>query len=374
MSTATHEIDVELSSDEQALLARYGFSAQTFVRLRDQLAAGEFPPERNRVSGPVVPPNQEDLTAWPAPGSVQSDEWTRAGAEAMQEGRVAAAILNGGMATRFGGVVKGIVEVLDDQSFLGLKLRDIARSPGRTPVFVMNSFATEQDTRQHLERNRYFGLAPEDVHLVSQRISMRLTHRGEVARSADGRASFYAPGHGDIFEVLAESDAFSRFVDSGGRAVMVSNVDNLAASFSAKVIGAHLTTGQQATVEVAPRYAADKGGAPVRLEDRVAILEGFRFPADFDVTSVPVFNTNTLILDAAAVKPDWDLTWFRVDKTVEGRGVVQFERLMGEVTSFVDSTFLEVPRVGSEGRFMPVKTPDDLIGIRPALRERFGSL
>lgn len=369
----TGEPAVRLRPDEEALLNRYGFAAATFARLRARLAAGEFPPEQNQVTQPIAPPASNDLLAWPAPKSASSKEWIAAGMEAMQKGQVAAAILNGGMATRFGGVVKGVVEVLGGQSFLGLKLRDIARAPGQTQVFIMNSFATEEDTRKHLEENRWFGLSPENVHLVSQRISMRLTTSGEIARTTDGRASFYAPGHGDIFEVLAESAAFERFVNSGGRVVTVSNVDNLAATFSPKVVGGHLTAGRPVTVEVAPRNAGDKGGAPVRVQGRLVVLEGFRFPTGFDISSIPVFNTNTLTVDAAAVRPDYDLTWFRVDKDAGGRRVVQFERLMGEVTSFVDSTFLEVPRVGAEGRFLPVKTPDDLVAIRPVVKDRFES-
>jgi UTP--glucose-1-phosphate uridylyltransferase len=44
----------------------------------------------------------------------------------MRRGEVGAVILAGGMATRFGGVVKAAVEVLDGQSFLELKLKDLA--------------------------------------------------------------------------------------------------------------------------------------------------------------------------------------------------------------------------------------------------------
>jgi hypothetical protein len=103
----------------------------------------------------------------------------------------------------------------------------------------------------------------------------------------------------------------------------------------------------------------------------VEVLEGFRFPKDFDIARIPVFNTNTMIVDVTAVRADYPLTWFRADKIVDGRPAVQFERLMGEITSFCDATYLTVPRDGPEGRFMPIKTPADLEALRPELRARF---
>ena len=63
----------------------------------------------------------------PEPGS---DAWRAArdaGVEALAAGRVAQVVLAGGMATRFGGVVKGVVEALDGRSFLVWKLGETAR-------------------------------------------------------------------------------------------------------------------------------------------------------------------------------------------------------------------------------------------------------
>ncbi len=360
-----------LSSDEWALLERYGFDAEAFARLRAALTAGEFPRERNVTSDPVAPPEPGDLEPWPDEHSDIARQWAELGNEAIATNEVGAVILNGGMATRFGGMVKGVVEVLDGHSFLDLKLSRIARH-GPIPTFVMSSFATAEATQAHLDEHRWFGLDTGNVHMLCQRISLRLDRNGELFRGNDGRPGFYAPGHGDVFEVVAASEPFQRFRDRGGRLVMVSNVDNLGATLNPKVIGAHIAAARPVTVEVAPRASGDKGGAPVRHRGHVEVLEGFRVPADFDVTTVPVFNTNTLIVDAEAVKPDYELTWFRADKEVDGRHVVQFERLMGEVTAFVDSTFLSVPRDGPEGRFLPVKTPDDLVTVRPAVRRRFG--
>ena len=234
----------------------------------------------------------------------------------------------------------------------------------------MNSFATAESTIQHLAALPD-DEKPEKLHFLTQHISLRLTPEGDVATKSDGRPDYYAPGHGDVFPVLAESEAIREFRENGGKYLLVSNVDNLAATLSPIVIGAHIDAGQKITFEMAPRAEGDKGGAPARLNDHLEIVEGFRFPADFDIAQIPVFNTNTMIINLEATTTDYPLTWYRADKKSEGKDVVQFERLMGEVTAFVDSAFLEVPREGADGRFLPVKTPDDLKILEPVIRKLF---
>jgi UTP--glucose-1-phosphate uridylyltransferase len=82
-----------------------------------------------------------------------------------------------------------------------------------------------------------------------------------------------------------------------------------------------------------------------------------------------VFNTNTALLDLDALDCDYDLTWLYVQKDVNGRAAVQFERVYHEVSAFLPTTYLEVTRRGPRGRFFPIKTPDDLLRAQDDLRE-----
>ncbi len=84
------------------------------------------------------------------------------GEESLTRGQLGLLILNGGMATRFGGVVKGTVLVNDTTSFLGLKLKNALavaeRYRAQPPVVIlMNSEATDRATWDHLRANDYFG-------------------------------------------------------------------------------------------------------------------------------------------------------------------------------------------------------------------------
>jgi UTP--glucose-1-phosphate uridylyltransferase len=358
-----------LSVEQNQLLDRYGFDAQAWENLQQALAQGAFPLAHNRVAEKVAPPEHDDIAPWPKVDTANGHACAVEGKAALQRNQVAVAVLNGGMATRFGGRVKGVVEVCDGHSFLALKLRHVAQVAPQAPVFIMNSFATEKDTLAHLAAHNYFGLKPEQIHCVNQGISVRLTPQGQVFVDAAGRASLYAPGHGDLLAAVGRSPAFHTFAAQGGRYVAVSNVDNLAATLSPRVIGAHIIGSRPITVEVAPRAPKDTGGAPVRRAGKLEVLEGFRFPEGFNMESLPVFNTNSFVFDVAALQPVYPLTWFRADKQVEGSPVVQFERLLGEVTSFVQSHYLEVPRQGDDGRFLPVKAPQDLPDIVPWVRK-----
>jgi UTP--glucose-1-phosphate uridylyltransferase len=150
--------------------------------------------------------------------------------------------------------------------------------------------------------------------------------------------------------------------------VTISNVDNLGARVDPVVVGAHLLGGRPLTCEVA-RKEGDMGGAPVRVDGKLRLVEGPCFPDSFDQELAPVFNTNTALIDIDALDVEYDLSWLYVQKSVEERVAVQLERLYHEVSAFVPAQYLEVPRRGPRGRFSPIKTPADLERAQDDLRE-----
>lgn len=363
----SHDIIVE--GDEQRILETFGFDRASFQKLAADLAAGKFPATRNQIQGKLEKPKADDIVAWPAEGTAIAREAEKVGRAAIDRGEVAVAILNGGMATRFGGMVKCLVKVIDEHAFLDLKLKNIADLKAKVPVFLMNSFATDADTRAYLTARDFCGVGADNIHLVAQHVSLRLTPEGKLYRDEHGRHSLFAPGHGDIFDVLANAPAFQEFKKAGGKYVLASNVDNLAATLTPKVVGLHILSKKALTVEVAPKEPGDQGGAPVWLDGKLQIVEGFRFPDSFNQDDVPVFNCNTFMINADRVRADYPLDWFRADKKIDGgKPVVQFERLMGQASAFEDAQYLAVPRSGPEGRFLPVKTQDDLKVVRDLVK------
>jgi UTP--glucose-1-phosphate uridylyltransferase len=356
----------QLPSDVRDRLDAFGFDRAWFLTEADRYAAegaGE-----NRVRGEVTPPAPDDVVDLPAPGAPERRRAEEAGAAALANGECALVVLAGGMATRMGGVVKALVEAVPGKTFLDLRLRAqeaLEEEVGHVvPMWLMTSHATDGPIREALgERLDGFRIAT-----FPQRVSLRLSPDGSLFREEDGRPSEHAPGHGDLPEALQRSDLLDRFVDEGGRYVTVANLDNLGATLDPAVIGVHIGHGAPVTCEVVDKHGGDKGGIPVRLDGRPLILEEFRIPEGFDPATVRVFNTNTFHFDAAALRDlhlDW--TYFMVEKEVDGRPAIQFERLINEVASHLETRFVKVPREGAQSRFLPIKDHDDLEAKRPTL-------
>ena len=322
---------------------------------------GKGGPDGNRVAGAVEPPRTEDVVPVPAAATAEGSAAVDRGRAAIARGEVAFIVLAGGMATRMGGVVKAMVEVLPDLTFLGYRIREVdllhQRYGARIPLWIMTSFATSATIETAIEPLR----EGRSIATFQQDISVRLTGNADMFKAPDGGPSIYATGHGDLPDALKRSGLLDEFIANGGKTVWVANIDNLGATIDPMLLGWHLGHGAPLTVEVVDKVGSDKGGIPCRWENRPVILEEFRLPKGFDATRVRTFNTNTFLIDARALrdaKLDW--TWFEVKKQVDGRDAIQFERLLGELTSVLDTRFLKVPRDGLASRFLPVKDGPEL--------------
>jgi hypothetical protein len=62
----------------------------------------------------------------------------------------------------------------------------------------------------------------------------------------------------------------------------------------------------------------------------------------------------------ALLELDMPWSFFTVTKKVDGEPVIQFERLVNEVTSVLPTKYLHLPRTGEKSRFLPVKDNDEL--------------
>jgi UTP--glucose-1-phosphate uridylyltransferase len=328
-------------------------------RFAADIRAGRISSESNRISAPPEPPGEEDVDDMAAFGAEERARLGEVGRRALERGEVAAAVLNGGMATRFGGSVKGIVEAVGGLTFLEIKLRQAARL-GPVPLLVMNSFATHRATLEFIEQRRI----AEGIRTFLQGASLRLTPDGDLFRDDGGRLSPYAPGHGDFPEHLADCGLLGQLEREGVRVITLSNVDNLGADPNPVIIGYHLEHGRPITVEVARTIPGDVGGAPAFVDGKLQLVEGFRFPRGFDFAQLPFVNTNTFVFSTEALTRRHPLSWFYVEKKVDERTAVQMERLVGELSVFVPSAYLAVPRFGADLRYFPVKTRGDLDALR----------
>ena len=368
--------------DLRPSVAGFAFDAARFDDLRARVGSGVLDPAANRLAKRPAPLTEAPVDLRPG---ADDNAWAAAGEAALKAGKVAVLVLNGGMATRFGGGAKGVVPVVAGHghvSFLAIKLAEVrqrAEALGASiPVVVMHSFATQPASQAHLAEIDWGRLAEGDRDWFAQSIMPRVLPDGtplaELPDALDqpDTAIYSAPGHGDTLGRLRDSGVLARLMSRGVEHILVSNVDNVGASLDPIVLGAHLEAcgrGSAVSVEVVRRVEGDAGGCVATLDNgRAAIVEGFRLPEAVDLADYPHFNTNTLWLKASAFDRELPLTWFAVRKKIDWAhgqlAVVQFERLIGQATEFVPSAYLEVDR---DVRFLPIKTRADLSRAAPAL-------
>ncbi len=350
-----------------SLLKKYKYPKDKIEKLILDYRSGKITPDNNTIRGTITYPKESDFVELPAKDTVKNKELFEIGMKAIEAGGLGIVVLNGGMATRFGGRVKGTVEVFDGMSFLELKINDAFKVSGKIKVYLMNSFASDKKTKEHMEEKGYSG--NKDIEMFNQYIAPRITEDGQYFKADQEEEMFYGPGHGDFPSAFKESGLLDKFIGSGGKYIFFSNVDNLGARVDPVVLGLHISLGNELTAEIAMKSPGDEGGAPAVVDGKLQLVEGFCFPEQFDQSKIPVFNCSTYWVDAENIKKDFDLPWYVVKKNVNEKTIIQFERLAGDLTKFLKTNFLKVPR---EDRFYPIKRPEDLEENRKKLKEILG--
>lgn len=353
--------------DVKAILDTCGFNAARLIELSKPLVSGVA--ADNLVKGKIEPPTKDDVVELPAPGTAEHARLSALGSRALERGEYALVVLAGGMATRMGGVVKALVDAVPGKSFLELRLREVEvireRYGAKPPLWLMTSQSTDQKIKAALGDR----LQGDEVATFLQELSLRLTPEGQLYLGADERPSEHAPGHGDLPDALARSGLLERFVKRGGKTLMMTNVDNLGGTIDPLILGFHLAHGLPVTSEVVDKLGSDRGGIPVRVDGKPQVLEEFRIPPSFDPATVRVFNTNVFHFDAKALlELDMPWTFFTVTKKVDGKPVIQFERLVNEITSVLPTKYLHLPRTGEHSRFLPVKDNEELAARVPEIQ------
>lgn len=242
---------IKLDAMTRKELERFGFDEAQL----EQFAARAAKREETVIAGEITQLERGESAVLPPAGTPEYDRPATRGKQALARGEVGVVILAGGMATRFGGVVKAAVPVAHGKTFLAVKVANARLAAPHVQIYVMTSAATHD---RIVEQARQEGL---DVSCFPQLVSLRLTPQGELYLE-DGKPSPYATGHGDLTFALRARGVLAAFRERGGKILYMSNVDNVAATLDPAVIGAHLASGAKITAEVVRKAPGDRGGAP----------------------------------------------------------------------------------------------------------------
>lgn len=287
--------------------------------------------------------------------------------------------LNGGLGTSMGlAQAKSLLPVRDGWTFLDIIAGQALHA--RTPLMLMNSFATDRDSSRAL--SRYPDLARELPLSFLQHKQPKITQQGlrPVSWPADPELEWCPPGHGDLYTALVTSGALDAMLNAGYEYAFVSNADNLGAVLDTAILGYIVMHRVPFLMEVADRTEMDTKGGHLarRLDGSLILRESAQCPARDqdafrDVDRHRFFNTNNLWFDLRSLERlmhECDgrlgLPMIRNAKTVDPRAkdstpVFQLETAMGSaIAVFAGARAIHVPRA----RFAPVKTTNELLVVR----------
>lgn len=295
--------------------------------------------------------------------------------------------LNGGLGTSMGmDKAKSLLPVRDGQTFLDLIVGQVLtareRYGARLPLVLMNSFRTRDDSLAALAG--YPQLAVDGLpldFLQNSEPKLRADDLTPVSWPADPSLEWCPPGHGDIYTALLGSGLLDRLLDAGFRYASVSNSDNLGAAPDPRIAGWFAASGAPYAAELCRRTAADRKGGHLavrRCDGRLILRDTAQTAPDemhyfTDTDHHPYFHTNNLWWDLRRLKAALvergavlGLPLIKNLKTVDPTDpsspqVVQVETAMGAaIEVFEGATAIVVER----GRFLPVKTTNDLLLLR----------
>lgn len=292
--------------------------------------------------------------------------------------------LNGGLGTSMGlERAKSLLQVKEGLTFLDFIVRQVLelRRKHRVPLrfLLMNSFYTSRDSVEFLRKYPELG-EPRSLELMqSQAPKVDAQTLRPASWPANPRLEWCPPGHGDFYPSLLDSGWLSRLLGEGVKYLFVSNSDNLGATLDLDLLTWFAHSGKAFVMEVAQRTAADrKGGHLARRNGTLLLRESAQCPEPDlpqfqDVARHRFFNTNNLWLRLDALEALLNsrngivpLPLLRNAKTLDPRdknspAVFQLETALGAaIECFENSGAIVVPRT----RFAPVKTTNDLLGLR----------
>lgn len=293
--------------------------------------------------------------------------------------------LNGGLGTGMGlDKAKSLLEVKDGDTFLDIIAKQVTKLRAKFPVkfMLMNSFSTEEDTRNFMKKYPVIGDSWDEVNVVQN-----MAPKIEKATNKPGdwpskpAAEWCPPGHGDLYAALVVTGQLDKLLAAGYEYIFVSNSDNLGATMDLRLLGYLASTGAPMVMEVCVRGEDDKKGGHLARDKagNLTLRESAQCPPEDegafqDIKRHKFFNTNNLWLNLKKLKEAMGASGVlplplivnekKMDpssKENPGPKVIQLETAMGAaISSLPGSMAIVVPF----DRFAPVKTCNQLFGLR----------
>lgn len=353
-----------------------------------------------QITGKLDLPNTEEIVDVAKLPKAERDEYARIGREYIASGKFGVMVLAGGVAQRFGQGPKALIEIEPGtgRTFMKVVAEDVFKASVAArrdiPLLIGVVRGNIAQIDEHCTANDSFGLK-KLIPLLQDRTLPRIYPDGTLSLMLDRPELDFVPtGHGLFVKGLKTHRKIMQSL--GIETLFIKNIDGLGATVRDRsyheILGYHRVHKSRLTVElVQPKVKIDpvsgkvvlidKGGTVVSRDGRNVLAELFAIPKKLqDYVAHNPFNTLNLTLEESAldnVDPN-QLPWYITHKDirrVSPDGVeeiyrrYQYEQLLGDLTHQVPTSFLQVQREGKFGRFVPVKTPQELVSALPVFHE-----
>lgn len=223
-------------------------------------------------------------------GEISMADAIAKGNELLANGEVGMILVAGGQGTRLGfdqpkgtfplGPVSGrtLFQILIDQ----LRARS-ARAGHDIPLYVMTSPATDSATREFLEENKRFGLAPDLLKIFCQGTMPAVDEKsGDLLLSEKNSLALSPDGHGGMLAAFHKSGCFQDAKDRGVKHLFYAQIDNpLVSVCDPSLLGFHALSGSEMTTQVVRKVdPQEKVGNVVEIDGKVQIIEYSDLPAE----------------------------------------------------------------------------------------------
>lgn len=213
------------------------------------------------------------------------EAWRQArarGEELLREGRVGVMVVAGGQATRLGYPgPKGAFPLgpVSERSLFEIHAQKLRRLRDRSgvaiPWYVMTSQATDEATRSFLAEHDHFGLPPQDVFFLVQRMVPSFDFEGKLMLERPDRIFENPDGHGGALTALLSSGALDDMQTRGIDTLFYFQVDNPLLRIGDPVfLGFHAAQRAEMSCKVVRKQdPAEKVGVVARVDGRVGVVE-----------------------------------------------------------------------------------------------------
>jgi UDP-N-acetylglucosamine/UDP-N-acetylgalactosamine diphosphorylase len=329
---------------------------------------------------------------------ITAEEAIQAGTEALQSGKVAAALVAGGQGTRLGFPhPKGMFPIapVSGKTLFQIHFEKVLAASKkigqRIPYCIMTSPATHTETVDFLNENKYFGMNPDDVFVFCQGTmpAVDLT-TGKILLSEKSSLALSPDGHGGMLKAISLAaspsgetcSVLEKLKQREIEYLFYHQVDNsLVKICSPEFLGYHILSGSELTSQVIRKTKPlDKVGNVVEADGHLSVIEYSDLPENVAVKtnpdgsmkiwagSIAVHIFNTAFLEQQSQKKD-SLPFHFAKKKVsfvdlqsgaevkpEKENAVKFEKFIFDLMPAAENSV--VVEVDPPNHYAPLKNKD----------------